>query len=193
MLILGLAGSPRRNGNTEILLDEALAGAKAAGAETEKIVLSTLKFSPCISCGNCEKTGNCILQDDMQAVYEKIIAADVMIFATPNYFYNVSAWAKAAIDRSQALWSRKHVLKDPRMRLNKPGYMISVGATKGRKLFKGTMLTMQYFFEAAGYKQAGSLLIRGVDAKGDILKYPDYLNAAVELGREAAAQEACSP
>ena len=84
MLVLGLAGSPRRNGNTEILLDEALAGAREAGAETEKIVLCTLKYSPCISCGSCEKTGRCVLQDDMQMVNERIIAADALIFATPN-------------------------------------------------------------------------------------------------------------
>ncbi|NLM46675.1 MAG: flavodoxin family protein [Firmicutes bacterium] len=192
MLVLGLAGSPRRNGNTEILLDEALAGAREAGAETEKIVLCTLKYSPCISCGSCEKTGRCVLQDDMQMVNERIIAADALIFATPNYFYNVSAWAKAAIDRSQALWARKHVLKDERLRQNKPGYLISVGATKGKNLFKGTMLTMQYYFEATGFVPAGRLLIRGVDAKGDIKKYPEYLTAAVQLGREAAALKACS-
>ncbi|HZK23894.1 MAG TPA: flavodoxin family protein [Oscillospiraceae bacterium] len=188
MLVLGIAGSPRRKGNTEILLDEALASAKQAGAEVEKVVLSTLDFSPCISCGECEKTGECIFKDDMQDVYKKIGAADVMIFASPNYFYNVSAWAKKAIDRSQALWARNHILKDPRFRQGKKGYFISVAATKGARLFKGSIWTMQYFFEAVGYKMAGRLLVRAVDGKGDILKEPQYLEAARKLGLEAASE-----
>ncbi|NLZ39244.1 MAG: flavodoxin family protein [Firmicutes bacterium] len=189
MLVLGIAGSPRRNGNTEILLDEALKGAREAGAETEKIVLSKLTYSPCIACDKCAKTGICVLKDDMQEVYDKIVAADAMIFASPNYFYNVSAWAKAAIDRAQALWARRYKLKDPLLRQNKKGYFISVAATKGARLFKGSIWTMQYFFEAAGYRLAGRLLVRAVDGKGEILKEPKYLEAAYQLGQEAAAKE----
>ncbi|MCR3922337.1 MAG: flavodoxin family protein [Firmicutes bacterium] len=188
MLVLGVAGSPRRNGNTEILLDEALAGARDAGAEVEKVVLSTLSFSPCISCGACAKTGICALKDDMQDVYEKITAADALIFASPNYFYHLSAWAKATIDRSQALWARKHILKDPRFNQNKKGFFIGVAATKGARLFKGSIWTMQYFFDAAGYKSTGQLLVRAVDGKGEIRKEPKYLKAANKLGHEAATQ-----
>lgn len=189
MLILGVAGSPRRNGNTEILLDEALKGAREAGAETEKIVLSQLTYSACRACDKCAKTGICILKDDMQGVYDQIAAADAMIFASPNYFYNVSAWAKAAIDRSQALWARKHKLKDPDFRKDKKGFFISVAATKGVRLFKGSMWTMQYFFDASGYKLAGRLLVRAVDGKGEILKEPKYIEAAYKLGQSAAAED----
>lgn len=187
MLVLGLAGSPRRGGNSESLLDEALLGAREAGATVEKVALASLRFSPCIACGACEETGNCVLDDDMQGLYEQVGAADALIFASPIYFYGVSAWAKAAIDRVQALWSRKYVLKDPRYNGDKSGYFIGVGATKGSKLFDGTLLTMKYYFDAAGYSPVGELLVRGVDEKGKIKEHPEHLAAARELGIRAGS------
>jgi multimeric flavodoxin WrbA len=186
MLVLGVSGSPRRGGNSETLLDEALLGAREAGAQTEKVVLSASRISPCMGCGACEKTGHCIQSDDMQEVNKKIVAADVLIFASPIYFYAVSAWTKIAIDRGQELWSRKYILKDPQLMIGKRGYCICVGATKGELLFEGAKLTMEYYFDAAGYKVAGSLLVRGVDGKGDIVKHPEHLQAARRLGEEAA-------
>lgn len=186
MHILGISGSPRRGGNTEILLDEALNGAREADSETEKIVLSELRYLSCFACGACEKTGNCIQNDDMQVMYEKIDAADAMIFASPIYFYSISGWAKGAIDRAQALWSRKHILKDPRYEVKKKAYFIGVGATKGQHLFDGSKLIMKYFYEATGFEAAGELLIKGVDQKGDILNCPDYLQEAYKLGQAAA-------
>lgn len=189
MLVLGIAGSPRRNGNSELLLDEALTGAQQQGATVEKVVLSTLKYSPCISCGACEKTGNCVQDDDMQPLYEKIGAADALIFASPIYFYSVSAWAKAAIDRAQALWSRKYVLQDPRYTAEKQGFFIGVGATRGSRLFDGTLLTMKYYFDAAGYFPAGELLVRGMDKKGAVKHSAEYFAAARQLGCTAAGQD----
>ncbi|MBS3900378.1 MAG: flavodoxin family protein [Dethiobacter sp.] len=186
MLVLGIAGSPRRGGNSEILLDESLAAAAEIGVEVEKVVLSTLKFSPCISCGDCDKTGVCTLDDEMQPLYEKIGAAQALVFASPMYFYAVSAWAKSAIDRAQALWSRKYILKDPRYTAAKAGYFIGVGATRGGKLFDGALLTMKYYFDAAGYREAGNLLVRGMDEKGAVKAFADKMEAARELGQKAA-------
>jgi multimeric flavodoxin WrbA len=186
MLVLGIAGSPRRGGNSEILLDEALTAARGKGSDVDKVVLSTLEFSPCIACGSCEKNGRCVLDDDMQLLYEKIGAADAMIFASPIYFYSVSAWAKGAIDRAQALWSRKYVLKDVRYTAEKKGYFIGVGATKGGRLFDGALLTMKYYFDAAGYQPVGELLVRGVDEKGAVKEHGQYVQEARKLGEEAA-------
>lgn len=186
MRTLGLSGSPRRGGNSETLLDQALAAAGEAGAQTEKVVLSAHRLSPCLGCGACEKQGICIQKDDMQELYEKIAEADAIILASPIYFYSVTAWAKVAIDRCQALWSRKYVLKDPRFSAGKKGYFIGVGATKGDRLFEGSKLILKYWFDAAGYVPAGELLVRGVDEKGEILKSPEYLEAARRLGKEAA-------
>ncbi|AHF10468.1 flavodoxin family protein [Dehalobacter restrictus] len=186
MKVLGISGSPRKGGNTETLLDEALAGAHEAGAETEKIILSTCRYQSCLSCGACEKAGICIQKDDMQGIYGKIALADVMIFASPMYFYTVSGWAKSAIDRSQALWSRKYILKEPSFAVNKKAYFIGVGATKGERLFEGAKLVMKYFYDATGYEAAGELLIKSIDKKGDIRNYPEYLKAARSLGEKAA-------
>lgn len=183
--MLGIAGSPRRQGNSESLLDESLTAAAATGVLVEKVVLSTLQFSPCTSCGACEKTGICLLDDEMQPLYEKIGAAKSLIFASPIYFYSVSAWAKGAIDRAQALWSRKYVLKDPRYTAAKEGYFIAVGATSGSKLFDGALLTMKYYFDAAGYRPAGNLLVRGMDEKGTVNAFANQLEAARELGLAA--------
>lgn len=184
--MLGLAGSPRRGGNSEALLDALLAGARAAGAATEKVALPELCFSPCIACGSCEKTGECILQDDMQGLYGKIMACDALVLASPIYFYSVSAFAKAAIDRAQALWSRRYVLKDPRMGGQRKGVFVAVGATRGEKLFDGAKLTVKYFFDAAGFYPAAELLARGLDEKGAVHGRPELLGKAGELGKALA-------
>lgn len=190
MLVLGVSGSPRRGGNTEILLDEALAAARAAGAETKKIVLPALKYSSCMACGACESTGICIQKDDMQGIYEMIGAADAMIFSSPIYFYAVSGWAKSAIDRAQALWARKYRLKDPRYTGEKKGYCIFVGATRGARLFDGARMTMKYFYDAAGFVPSGDVAVNGIDEKGDIRQYPEYMEAARRLGAAAATGNA---
>ena len=100
MKVLGLVCSPRRNGNTEILITEALASAKKAGAETEMLLVADMVIAPCDACGACMAEGVCIVEDDMQTVYEKLEEADGLIFGTPVYFLNVSAQAKAIIDRT---------------------------------------------------------------------------------------------
>ena len=185
MEVLGIMGSPRRRSNTEILLDKALEGAAAAGAEVEKLLVSRLKISPCVEDYGCLEAGNCSIKDAMQEVYEKLLRADHVILASPIFFYGITAQAKALVDRSQALWVRKHVLKtagqDQRIRR---GLFISVGATRGEKLFDGAVLTAKYFFDAIDVKYAGDLLIRGVDDRGQIEEHPTALQDAFRLGRE---------
>jgi len=185
MKVLGIVGSPRRHGNTEILLDKALEGAREAGAEVEKVLVSNLKISPCLEIYACFKDGNCIIKDDMQMLYRKLLEADHVIFASPIFFYGVTSQAKAVIDRCQALWARRHVLgmgkDDKRARR---GVFISVGATRGEKLFDGAVLTVKYFFDAIGVKYSGDLLIRGIDNKGQIKEHPTALEDAFRLGQD---------
>jgi len=102
MKILGLVCSPRKGGNTEILVDQALASAREAGAETEKLHVADLNIAPCDACDGCRADGVCVVDDDMQTVYERLDEADGLIFGTPVYFLNVSAQAKAIIDRTYA-------------------------------------------------------------------------------------------
>jgi len=185
MRVLGIMGSPRRESNTEILLDQALRGAGEAGAEVEKVLISKLKIAPCLEIYACRKDGNCAIKDDMQLLYKKLLEADHVIFASPMFFYGVPSQAKAVIDRCQALWVRKHVLgvgkEDKRER---KGVFISVGATRGAKLFDGAVLTVKYFFDAIGVKYSGDLLVRGIDDKGQIREHPTALEDAFRLGQE---------
>jgi multimeric flavodoxin WrbA len=185
MKVLGIMGSPRRQSNTEILLDRALEGVRGAGAEVEKVLVSKLKVSPCLEIYACRKDGNCSIKDDMQLLYDKLLEADHIIFASPIFFYGITSQAKAVVDRCQALWMRRHVLgmakEDKRERR---GVFISVGATRGAKLFDGAVLTVKYFFDAIGVKYFGDLLVRGIDNKGQIKEHPAALEDAFRLGQE---------
>ncbi|MBM3148631.1 MAG: flavodoxin family protein [Chloroflexi bacterium] len=108
MRILGICCSPRKGGNTEILVREALGAAREVGCETELILIAEKDIAPCDGCGSCLATAACKIKDDMQQVYDELERADGIIFGTPVYFINVSAQAKAVIDRTYAfLYSRK--------------------------------------------------------------------------------------
>ena len=183
MKVLGIMGSPRIKGNTDLLLEEALKGAKSQGAEVEKIVVDKLEIAPCKEYLGCFKDGNCVIRDDMDDIYPKLLGADVVIIASPMFFYGVSSQAKALIDRCQALWARKHILKQSLPNGGRKGAFIAVGATKGKRLFEGAILTVKYFFEAIGVEYADELLIRGVDARGEIKEHPIALSDAFELGK----------
>jgi len=187
--VLGIMGSPRIKGNTELLLDEALKGARGQQAETEEIVVDKLKISPCREYYGCLRDGNCVIRDDMDDIYPKLLSADAIIVASPIFFYAVSAQLKALIDRSQALWARKYVLKNLDVPLRK-GAFIAVGATKGERLFEGPILTVRYFFKAINVEYAGELLIRGVDKRGEIKEHPAVLADALELGKRLALPQA---
>jgi len=187
--VLGIFGSPRRGGNTEVLLEETLRGAETEGAKVERLYLSDFTITPCKECHGCDATGNCVILDDMAKIYPKLLEADVVILASPIFFYGVTAWTKALIDRSQALWSRKYLLKDPSLGKEgkkRKGFFISVGATKGPRVFEGAILTAKYFFDVFNADYAGELVFRGVEAKGDILKHPEALQRAFEAGRRLA-------
>jgi len=186
-MVLGIFGSPRKGGNTDLLLEEALKGAAREGARVERVRLCDLKITPCRECLSCFKDGACVIPDDMQRVYPLLLEADVVILASPIFFYGITAWSKAMVDRGQALWARKYVLHDPVLKTKdkrKRGFFISVGGTKGQRTFEGAILTVKYFFDAFNVAYAGDLLFRGVDARNDILKNPDALPQAFEAGRK---------
>ncbi len=186
MRILGIMGSPRIGGNTDLLLNEALKGAEGQGAETERIVVDRLKIAPCREYYGCLKDGNCVIRDDMDAIYLQLLQADGIILASPMFFYGLTSQAKALIDRSQALWARKYVLKQKPPNSTRRGAFIAVGATKGDKLFEGSILTMRYFFNTIGVKYTEELLVRSIDRKGEIREHPTALRDAFELGRRLA-------
>ncbi len=186
MRVLGIMGSPRVGGNTDLLLDEAMKGARSQGAEMEKIIVDKLQIAPCREYYGCLKDGNCIIRDDMDAVYPKLLEADGLIVASPMFFYGITSQLKALIDRCQALWARKYVLKQSCPNPNRKGAFIAAGATKGENLFDGSILTIRYFFKTIGVQYTEELLVRGVDKNGEIKKHPTALNDAFELGKRLA-------
>jgi multimeric flavodoxin WrbA len=161
-------------------------GAEAGGHETELIILSELKISPCTSCGSCQKTGKCIMIDDMQPMHKKLLEADCIVFASPIYFGGVSAQLKAFIDRCQALWSRKYILKQALIspdREKRLGYFISTAGTKDyNKVFEGAIYTVKAIFSTLDIKYTGELLFKDMENKGDILNHPDAMQMVFEAG-----------
>ena len=184
--VLGIYGSPRKGGNTDLLLDKILEGSRAAGAEVNSIYVRKLKISGCLECGSCDATGECVVQDDMLTVYPLLQEADIIFLASPNFFYSVTAQAKLLIDRSQAMWSKKLLEKTEEQRRtydSGKGYFICVGATKGKNLFVGAELVAKYFYDALDMSYEGGLLIDRVEEKGAILKHPDAMDRAFDLGK----------
>jgi multimeric flavodoxin WrbA len=186
MKITAVYGSPRAGGNTDLLLAEFVRGARDAGGSVEEIVLRNLHFAPCIECGACNETGECVLRDDMDVIYARLRETDILCLAAPVFFYGPNAQTKALIDRSQCLWAGKYLLGRPLgagREAKAKAYLISVGATKGQKIFDCMLLTVRYFFDAMDMEFAGSLLYKQIDAKGAIRAHATALNDAYELGK----------
>ena len=170
MFVLGLQGSPRKKGNTRFLLSAFLEEAQRLGAETQMIEVCQKKIEPCMEYILCEKKGICPIDDDMKhEIYPLLRKADVIVAATPIFFYNTTAQLKALIDRSQTLWARKYKLHltDPNRKWRR-GYTLAVGATRGKNLFEGLHLTMKYFYDAVGAEYVGSLTYREIEKPGDV-------------------------
>jgi multimeric flavodoxin WrbA len=185
--ITAIYGSPRRNGNTAILLRRAVKGARVEGALVEEIVLRDLKMSPCLEVYGCMKSGRCALRDDYQKVYDTLLASQGLMLASPIFFYTVSAHTKIFMDRCQSLWVKKYWVDKigaGQWEVKRRGLFISVGATKGKKLFDGALLTIRYFFDALDMELWQSLLYRQLDFEGDVLKHPQYLAEAYETGKQ---------
>jgi multimeric flavodoxin WrbA len=188
--IVAIYGSPRRKGNTATLLKKAIEGARDSGADVEEIVLRDLKISPCLEIYGCLQAGECAIKDDFQMVRDKILHAQGLILASPVFFYAVSSHTKMLMDRCQSLWVKKYwVDKAPReQQANKrKGLFISVGATKGKKLFDGMLLSIKYFFDVLDMELWKALLYRQLDFQDDVLKHPEYLEEAYSTGKAFTA------
>ena len=183
MKILAIQASPRIGGNTDILTDKALEGAKAKGAEIEKIVLSILKFSPCLECEKINHDGTCLVSDDFQMIFEKIRDADVIIFASPIFFGSVSAQAKILIDRFQCTWIGKHIFKNDYFKKIKNGAFIAVEASNRKDFLDNAKSIVKNLFAVIKVKYTQEILATGITEKADILKHQEILKGAFELGQ----------
>ena len=186
MLVLGLQGSPRKKGNTFFLLSAFMAAVEKLGAQTRIIDVAQKNIIPCREYVVCEKKGYCPIDDDLKTeIYPLIRRAEVVVLASPIFFYNMTAQLKAVVDRCQTFWARKYKLKlsDPAKK-TKRGFFLSVGATRGKNLFEGMQLTAQYFFDAIDAQFAGSLTYRGIEGSKDMARHPTVLADVEKAARD---------
>lgn len=186
---LGIVGSPREGGNTGILLSEALAGAAEAGADTEIIRLREFRFAGCIGCDGCFKEGRCVVRDDMQQIYPKLLAADRIILTAPIFSMGMNAQAKAMVDRCQRFWATKYVLKrsvieDAAARPLRRGFFISAAGSNLPRVFDGAEQVARYFFKMLETDYLGSFTYKQTDEKGAIRQKPEALKEVREAGRK---------
>jgi len=173
--ILAVSSSPRRGGNSELLLQSFSQGVQKEGGIINTIRISDLEFSPCTACDECAATGECVLQDDMQSIYPLVASATGL---------------KMLIDRFQCWWHAKYRLDKPWVRLEegRPGFFLCVGALKNKAYSESALAVAKVFFHNVNYRFVDSLCYRGIDAKGAIKEYPDALQSAYEAGRRFAVE-----
>jgi multimeric flavodoxin WrbA len=182
--VLGIVGSPRQGGNTDILVDEILRGAEEAGAATEKIMLAELTVAPCQACYACRTTGECAIRDDMTDLVDKMKASRVWVIGTPVYWWGPSAQMKAFVDRWFAMASgeeRVATFEGRRVILAVP--MGDTDAATGRHV-------VGMFTDALAFVKANlfaSLLAPGAYEPGDVNKNQEILKRARQAGRDAVA------
>ncbi len=185
--VLGIAGSPRRRGNTDLLLAEVMNGAASRGAETRTVVLSDLKIAPCRHCDGCLGTGQCVIDDDMQRIHIDLKQVQRLVIASPVFFMGLTAQTKAMIDRCQALWVLKYVLKVPFVVdpvRQRRGVFVSVGGTRLRDLFAPSLATVKSWFRVLDVAYSGELLYSGTDEAGAIQRHPTALKDAFAAGQK---------
>jgi multimeric flavodoxin WrbA len=187
--VLVVSCSPRKNGNTELLLKEAVKGTVDAGADVDFMRLREFNILPCVECLSCHKDGKCVIEDDMQMFYPKLIDMDAIILGSPMFFMGITAWGKAFMDRCQPFWAMKYLLKwefIPKERMPRRGAFISVGGTKLTHLFDGATRVVKSFFKVTEVEYQNELLLKEIDKKGEILKHPEALELSYKLGARIA-------
>ena len=187
MMVLGIYGSPRKTGNTDLMLDAFLDGAASAGGEVQRLYVRDLNIQGCLECGQCDKEGKCVLVDDMMQVFPLLEATPRVVVASPIFFYGVTGRLKLLIDRTQALYMQNELARKAgadlgRLRLQRRGFFLSAGATRGKKLFDCAILTMKYFFDAINMDHDGELCYRQVEHRGDIKSHATALTECHQAG-----------
>ncbi|MFP4177018.1 MAG: flavodoxin family protein [Candidatus Brocadiia bacterium] len=186
--VIAVAGSARRNGNSERLLDAMLDGMREVDEELEvdKIVPRELDITPCRSCNGCWETGRCVIDDCMQDLYAAFSAADHVVVASPIYFTSLPGHLKVFIDRFQCFWVRTYRLGDPPQPRRK-GAFICAGAMDRRRYFESCRTTVKTWLSTLNVGCDVSRFYHGLDAKEDISERDDYLADARKAGRELRA------
>lgn len=186
MKALGISGSPRRHGNTETLLDAFLDGVEEAGAGREKIILRNLDYSSCKGCNACHKTGVCVIKDDLEDLFDRILDIDILALASPIYSMGVTAELKAFIDRGQVFWARKFILKDlyfdyDHIKRHK-GFFISTAGQNWDHVFDAAYPVINAFFNDIGFEYRDNIIANNMDEYKGITGHPTALEDAQKAG-----------
>ncbi len=185
MNIAAFLGSPRVEGNSDILLTEALKAVEGAAHNVRIFKLSTMDIKPCQNCGGCDTTGMCIINDDMQEISRAIREADRVILSSPIFFFGLSAQSKIMIDRCQSFWCEKYLLKKtiPPGPHGRKGLLMLVGGMKKEVGIQCSEVTAKAFFRTISVPDHETLGFLGVDAKGAIRNHPTALHDAYEAAK----------
>ena len=173
--VLILSGSPRKGGNSDLLCDEFMRGALDSGNTVEKIRVAEKKVAPCLGCYYCAKNGGkCVQPDDMAEILQKMIDADVLVLASPVYFYSICAQLKAVIDRTVARWTEVE---------NKDFYYIVTMADTAISSADTTLACFRGYADCVeGAIEKGVIIGNGVHGKGEI-KNHKAMREAYEMGK----------
>lgn len=182
--VLGVAGSPRRHGNSEQLLDACMAGVAEAGGVVDKLVVAEYGIKPCNGCNACSVTGECVLIDDMRHLYPRIDAADAVIVASPVFFATVPAVLKTLYDRCQPYWARRWVLGEPPPAHKRPGALLLARSGGDPYGFEAAVITTKSVFAVLGVGYDDELCVAGVNAPSDVARHPDALARARRIGAD---------
>jgi multimeric flavodoxin WrbA len=225
--VVAIYGSPRRDGNTDALLNRFIEGLqdtarfstfnnlnqkpesnrtshngidpgfKTVGSKTgglklniEKTIVSNLKISSCRECRHCSIDGECIIKDEMQQIYPKMIDCDLLVIASPVFFTSVSGYLKSFIDRFQRFWALKYELgKNIISKTDRKGILLSCAGSKPPDIFDCTKKITRALFDVLYIKYYADFLYNSIDFKGDILKDSDDLKKVYEFAKNAAFAE----
>lgn len=186
MGVLCVAGSPRRHGNSEQLLDRCVAGVRDAGGKPDILVVAGAGIAPCAGCNTCSMTGECVIRDGMQDIYPRIDAASAVAIASPVYFATVPAVLKAFYDRLQPYWARVHVLGERRPRQRPGGFLVVRGGGDPYG-FQAAVHTTQSVFAVLGIGYDAELKVEGPDSPGEVGDQPEALEEAERIGARLVA------
>lgn len=186
-LILGIAGSPRRSGNSDALLAAALEGAVEAGARSSTLVAANAGMAPCLGCNDCATTGECIRPDGWRDVFEQLDEADGIIIASPVYFATVPGVLKVFYDRMQPYWARTHILGYPRPP-RRPGAVLLARAGGDPYGFDAAEATTRSVLAVLGVDILDVLKVSDLEAPTDASQRPQALTGARVLGSALAIE-----
>ncbi len=181
--VLAISGSPRRHGNSEIILDAAILGAAFEGAATAKIIVNDLCLNPCQGCSRCYGAAGCFISDDIHVIYRRINEADGIIISSPVYFGSLPAQLKMMVDRFQPQWLLRDSPRKPiNTRKKRSGIFLCVAGQNKAKFFRNSENVVRNLYALLGVEYLGHVFCGGVNDRGEINKEKTALKKAFDLG-----------